>query len=40
MQEKDALTPQTMGRLGGLARSKKLSKAQRTEIARKGGEAF
>lgn len=29
-----------IGKKGGLARAKKLSKAHRTEIARKGGEAF
>lgn len=34
------LTPQSMGRLGGLARAKKLSKAKRIEIATKGGQAL
>ena len=31
------LTPQSMGRLGGLARAKTISQEKRTEIARLGG---
>ena len=31
------LTPQTMGKLGGLARAKALSQKQRTAIATKAG---
>lgn len=33
------LTPQTMGRKGGLARTKKLTKAQLSAIGRKGAKA-
>lgn len=33
------LTPKTMGRLGGLARAKKLTKQQRLESSRKANEA-
>lgn len=34
---KKPLTPQSMGRLGGLARAKTLSKGKRSEIVRLGG---
>lgn len=37
MTAKKKLDPQSMGRLGGLARAKKLSKKQRSAIARLGG---
>ena len=37
MTARKPLNPKSMGRLGGLARAKKLTKAQRVAIARLGG---
>ena len=36
---KEPLTPQTMGKKGGLARTKKLTKAQLSAIGRLGAKA-